>query len=562
MTARRPLVLTFAVAVVLGLGVGTAGSASAHTELLFTEPANGARATASPGAVVLHFTDHVTFTGDALRVNDGKGTPVTAGAPSHPGGSEQLVRIPLRPLPDGGYLVSWRVVSTDSHPIAGAFAFTVGDGAPLAPSAVAAARNDGDAAVSAFSAVARGLGYLALTALFGGLIFIAVCWRRGANDRFTRRLIAAGWALAVLTTVATLLLEGADAAGRGPEAMLSPDLVAQTLGTTFGVAHVVRLALLGVLAGGYLLLRRSEPSLRRRVITPLAVTVLGLSVLVTYPLGGHTGTGAGAPLATTVDVLHLIAMSAWVGGLILLTTRLLRRSASPDDLATAVPRFSRLALASVVVLGVTGSYQAWREAGSLEALRSTTYGSLVIAKVALFVVLVALGALARRYTQRRWIRRRPSAPGPGLGFFRASVTYETLIAVGALAVSASLVAANPARAVDPGTFRSALTLPGGGSVGLTLEPARVGTAALHVVVRDDAGRHRSVPEVRVGLAPPGGAGGLLPVALTSAGQGTYTASAVTLPTAGDWRLTVSVRTSEFDESSASTAILVRPRSEP
>jgi copper transport protein len=130
--------------------------------------------------------------------------------------------------------------------------------------------------------------------------------------------------------------------------------------------------------------------------------VISAALLTTWPLAGHAVTGRQVPLAIAADLLHLAAMTTWLGGLVLVAVTL-SRSAMAAELATMLPRFSRLAFACVLVLVVTGTYQAWRELGTVSVLVSTPLGRLLLIKTACVVLLVALGGLARRWVARNLI---------------------------------------------------------------------------------------------------------------------------------------------------------------
>ncbi|WP_143653038.1 CopD family protein, partial [Streptomyces sp. 13-12-16] len=159
-----------------------------------------------------------------------------------------------------------------------------------------------------------------------------------------------------------------------------------------GIALLTRLALL--LAAAVVLV----PLLRHR--TPRARLAAGaavsLALALTWAAAEHASAGIQVPLAMASSVLHLLATACWLGGLtaLLLT---LHRAKTPPPAAT-VTRFSRLALASVTVLVVTGVYQSWRGLGSWSALTETAYGRTLTVKLAATLFLLLAAALSRRWT--------------------------------------------------------------------------------------------------------------------------------------------------------------------
>ena len=99
--------------------------ASAHAVLLATTPAQGAVLTTPPRAVSLRYDEQVTYNPGAVRVYNEQGSRVDSGSISKP--SPDVVQVSLPPhLPDGAYVVTWRVISADTHPVEGAFTFQVG----------------------------------------------------------------------------------------------------------------------------------------------------------------------------------------------------------------------------------------------------------------------------------------------------------------------------------------------------------------------------------------------------------------------------------------------------
>lgn len=173
--------------------------------------------------------------------------------------------------------------------------------------------------------------------------------------------------------------------------------LAETLRSTYGVIHIARLVLLGITALLLMLAWRD-----RRAKSPYAYAVwpLGISLAVTFAAIGHARTTSPAWFSIPMDTAHVIAMAAWVGGLVIVVAALLP-SREPGQITDALGVFSRTAFTAVAVLAVTGSYAALRGVGSWAALERTEYGLLVIVKIVLFIGLIALGNVSRGIVRRR-----------------------------------------------------------------------------------------------------------------------------------------------------------------
>jgi copper transport protein len=239
-----------------------------------------------------------------------------------------------------------------------------------------------------------------------------------------------------------------------------------------------------------------------------------------------------------------------------------------------------------VAIVASGTVQAWRQLGSLGAVTSTSYGRILLVKVAVVAVVVGFAAVSRRVVQRRLsgggLVARPAGPGTDsldpdvetLGRLRRSVGIELGLSVVVLALAAMLVQAAPARAVAegpaggvdfgnvaPGAPTSApyaATLKAGKStVIVTGEPARTGTNQFHFTILDPGSQLQEVEEFSAQLSLASQGLGPINLPMQKLGPGHYTAANVLLPLGGDWRLKVSVRTSDIDEYQASTSVRIR-----
>jgi copper transport protein len=531
---RRRVAAPFAAFLAALLLVGLAAApASAHAVLVSTDPPAGAVLDRAPAAVSLRFGEPVEASFGAIRVYDAAARRVDDGAVRHPAGHGDTVAVALRPLAEGAYVVTWRVISADSHPVHGAFTFRVGHGTGGDEQALAArllAQQGGSAAVGGAFAVVRWLAFAALVLLVGGAAFVVLC--RPAAD--TRRLLTWAAAGVAVTALLGIALQGPYAAALPVRDAVRPAVLRAVLGTRFGRAWAAR-AVLALLA---------VPLVRRLPRTRWAAAALGLLLLGTAAVSGHASVGSLAPLVVASDVVHLGAASLWVGGLALLLGLVLRR-APVDEAAEVVGRFSPLAFGAVVVIAVTGTFQSWREVGSFGALLHTTYGHLLLAKIAGFVVLVALGSVGRR-----WVRDRPARD---LRAIRRSVGAEVVVAAAVLAFTALLVNAAPAKTAYARPFAATLTS-GDLSVNVVVDPAKAGRTDIHVYTLTTSGGIKEVAELTGALRLPAQDIGPIAVTFTRAGPGHFSAYAVDIPIPGRWSLDLTVRTSEFDESTVTTPL--------
>ncbi|MFI2825629.1 copper resistance CopC/CopD family protein [Streptomyces sp. NPDC018584] len=625
-----------------GAFLAGAAPASAHAALTGSDPKQGAVVDEAPAQVKLTFSEKVAMADGSVRVLAPSGKRADTGKTTDLGANTYGVKL-RKGLSDGTYTVAYQVVSADSHPVAGAFTFSIG--APSATKATLPDQEAGGGLVGVLYDIARYLSYGGFILVVGGAAFVLGCWPRGAGVRSVQRLVTYGWVTLTGATLALLLLR-APYTGSGKLAdAFDMGALGDVLNTKTGAALVSRLLLLAaaalfiaVLFGAYVKRDGPDEAAAKKDLTfGLAIggTVVAIGIAATWAMAEHASTGIQAGVAMPVDVLHLLAVAAWLGGLAALLVALFRTTSVE---AAAVRRFSRVAFTSVVVLAATGLYQSWRQVGSWSALTGTSYGQLLLVKIGLVAVLVGVASVSRRWTGRiaseaggvapeaaaaAVVEQRPAkksvtvtAPAgeaadtagargsgdssgdsgdsgdsersaqlarqraamatarekrirdadPHRSGLRRSVLTEAGVAVVLLAVTTALTTTEPGRTQEEAAKATAavaeaqrsgpLTLKvpfdtgsqdGKGTVRLELDPGRTGSNDLHVYVKRPNGSAFDIPEVKVSFTLKSKDLGPLPVTPSHIGTGHWTASGVQIPMAGDWKIAVTVRTSDIDQ---------------
>ncbi|MCE7081436.1 copper resistance protein CopC [Streptomyces sp. ST2-7A] len=506
-----------------------AGPAAAHASLTGSTPERDSVLDDAPVGVELTFSEEVGVSGDSIRVLDPTGERIDDGEVT---GGSGAYSVGLNPdLPDGTYTVVWQVVSADSHPVGGAFTFSIG--AP-SPTAVAMPETTVGGGLPGFLYdTARWTAYAGFLLLVGGAAFVLRCRPEAAGFRPVQRLIVLGWTLMTGASLALLVLRTPYLTGEMADiTRLSAvrDVVTEGWGTAL-VSRLLLLAAAGmflaVLLGTWARLtvppaeattdgdtaadtaasagtgtvekpsatdgagvpgvpgdtggseaERREAA-RRDLSFGLTVGggIVACGLAATWALSEHASTGPQTSVAIPMDIVHLLAAAVWLGGLATLVLLLFRDPALPGE---TVRRFSRLAFGSVVLLVVTGVYQSWRQVGSADLLFSTDYGQLLVAKVALVLLLLAVAWISRRWTA---LLTDPGpgapagpAPGPGAGRDTGDDTdggsgEPVAVAVGGTGDEEPAV--DPARAAQLARQRTAV-LRAGRRRELTAAPHRAG----------------------------------------------------------------------------------------
>ena len=377
-------------------------TASAHARLVRTEPASGAVLTSPPSRFVAVFDDTVRVGPGNAAVRNG-GASVLAGTPSAHG---RMLVLPLRPhLAHGAYSVRWSVISEDGHDVQGVLAFAVGAGQPVPEPTLHPAGETGVGTL-----LTRWLFFTGLLLAGGVAFFDLVVWRPLAHSGLPTSWIAVG--------LATMFVSG-------------QGLVhASHAGTATRFGIVVEISAAASAAGA----TAAAIAIADRTAAPFALA-LALAALPVPTLAGHSLDPGRSWIDAPLDLLHVTAAAVWLGGILALALIVPRLRAPSGLAAAAARRFSRIALASVLVVGATGVGRALAELSAVSQLWTTSYGEVIVVKTALFGLLLVLG----------WTSRSLLASAR----VRYSVSAELAVLLGLVAAVALLTALPPGRQANP-----------------------------------------------------------------------------------------------------------------
>jgi len=508
--------------------------ALAHATLESTDPAAGAVLDQSPSVITLKFSEAVDISLGAVRLFDGAGKAIDVGTAEHPGGQASVVQISVPQLADGSYVVDWRVVSADSHPIEGAFTFQVGQTANLQPGVIGdiVSREPTDRAAGTALTITRGVVTAAIALVFGGLLAIAL----GIADtsRRNRLIVIVSAVIGGIFGLLQLPLEVAYATGRSMSAVFDGGAWSDALDTRVGVAWLVRALLIGVVGVVLAVTMRHREQMWWRSV--LVAALLGVGVASAF--GGHGATGRWHDVGIVTTVIHVAAMAAWLGGLVLVLCDVTRIDGHRLHL------FSTLAAIAILLVTISGVVQAIRQLGSLDALTNTHYGILLMWKVAFVLLVVAVAAVSRRLVWRAELDR------PRL---QRTLAMEVVGAVAIVVVTAMLMGANPSQALTNKPF-SAQLVDNGYLASITIEPGRVGLNEMHLYLSNPQSSLTEPDDLHVQISDPSRGVAPIDVAMVRSGASHYTAPNLTFPYSATWTLTVAARYNTFDAVQFTTKV--------
>jgi copper transport protein len=531
----RGVVLTAGVAIALVAG---AGPAAAHAALTSAVPADGQQVDVPPDEVRLEFTEPVVPAPDGLRVHDAAGTVVPLAPPAGDGPSAVVRARFARPLVEGSYIVTWRVVSADGHPVAGALVFSVGDPEEIDASVMRQVFASGGVRPAAVAAiVVRWVGYLGVLIAAGGVVFLV--WSADERDRVAlarpvRRAAALGACAAGLAIVA----QAAQVSGAGLAVLARADLLGAELVSSVGLQSVLQVLALGVIVVAL----RGEGD--RWLPVALAAAVVAVVALV---VAGHTRTTQPAWLTVAADAVHASAAAVWIGGLVLLWPAVRRRcDGDVIGAAATVARFSSSATVAVIAVTAAGSVLGWLLVRTATALTSTAYGRVLIAKVLLAAAAIAVGV----YNNRRLVpavgaavpaEAAPAWPdGQARAWARLRRTVRIeIVALGlVVAVTAALVGTRPAAEATgaTGAYSTVVAVGNDTNLSVTVDPNTAGHNQIHLYLHDATGRPVEATDLTLRLSLPANDIGPIERTPTLVVPGHWVHAGRELAVPGRWRI--------------------------
>ncbi len=591
---RRALVFVVVTFTVL---FALAAPAFAHAVLEETTPTAAASLNTAPKSVTLTFSEHVDVRSDGIRVFDHNGNTISTGTPRHPNGNGAVVQVSLPKLDKGLYTVAWQATSADSHPIQGAFTWgyqaNASGKAAEAQTANVSKAEHGDRTVGVLLGVMRFGVFVGLALLLGAGWFAAYLWPEGRTALRVRQLLTGSLVLTSICTVGGFLLQGPYTSDKGLGQVFSTSQMSAVWDTRFGKVWVARLVLL-VLAA--LVLRMM---VRHRGPLPGwwfgVAGAIGLALSATPGLAGHASTGRWTALALPADMFHVLAMSVWLGGLVMLAIA----RTDEHSYARVAERFSGLALGAVVLITATGTFQAIRQLQPFSALWDSDYGRILILKLVGFAAILLIAAWSRRLVHgpglgivgnaknpqlaevgavvppggevpravgvATLVRDEPTVP-PSDGHqsrLKRSVRGELVFGAVILALTSMLVNTSPPHKVAPSGPLEATLAAGPVSFEIHFGPSdfKSGPTAgtpnqLHLTVLNKAGVPQDVVEMKATLSLP--SRGIPPIAvpLEHQDRGFYFGDGIKVPFPGTWQLNLTAFVTEVKSATASSPVPV------
>lgn len=495
------------------------GIASAHAILESSIPEASALLASSPKEIRLDFDEQVEATLGDVRIYDSEQREVANSNTVRSVSDTSVVTAEVPTLKNGVYVVVWRVVSADGHPVTGAFPFEIGTkstGTSAALLEEVLSRTETTSPLGNPMSILRLLGFLGLLLLIG---CVSLLWRSPllGNARIGKTLRYSSVSIAV-SSLGLLLMQGPYTAGKSWGSLFDSFLIGEVMQTRLGLALFIRA--ICAFAWGVIALTASASVSRRWRISVVTTAVI---TITTYAASGHQSAGTLPGIFVPLDMIHLVAISTWVGALLALAV-----VSKDNNVENEAKRFSQMATWSMPVVVVTGVVQGLHLLGGISTITQTHFGKLLLLKTLLVGAVVVFGSKARAKLQ--------------LGSFSSIakiIRRESALVVLVLAVTSLMVAQSPnAKPATPISY-SATKVQNGIVAELSVVPAVVGTAEVHVVLTPPGGSLTPVESVTVQFDLPSRSIPAIPVSMTEIGPNHWI-GIVQFPFSGAWNMNTRV----------------------
>jgi copper transport protein len=506
----------------LALAVLAPAAAFAHAVLVASEPSDGAMLAASPERITLTFNEPVAPLVLRLLAPDGEGRNI---AVTQDGAT--LAIVPAEALQSGTHLLSWRVVSADSHPVGGTVIFSIGYMSEAGPPPHAA-----NATVRAAVWLARVAIYIALFVGVGGAAFVV--WFGGSALYAVERILYATLVTGLIAVPLSVGLHGADLLG-APLTQVNNPAIWRT-GILSPYMASAAFAFAAIFAAQLTFAATSRDKAKLAAAT--AFVCLG----VAFAASGHASAASPQWLMRLGVFVHALGIAFWIGALLPLAGLLLAR---PRDAVASLRCFSRAIPTAVAALLLSGLVLAVVQVEEPAALWSTDYGGLLLAKLALLSILLSL-ALRNRFLLTRRVEAGEGAAAKALA---RSIGAEVVLALLIFAVAATWRFTPPPRALAALALTpTAIHIHTDRAIAdVRFDPGRAGTTAVSIFLMTGDFGPLDAKEVLLVLSR--GDAGIEAIRrpMEKGADGIWRLSAVPVPVPGRWKVRLDVLIGDFEK---------------
>jgi len=417
-------------------------SAYAHPFLVDSEPGQGQNAAVGTTQIIVFYSEAIEIDFSELKVFDSNGNKIDNMDTAYYEGESSLV-ITTPSLEDGVYTVTSKVLSKiDGHLVQAAIIFGVGE--TQVDLSLLEAQEESEITFLP-EAAARFPGIIGQTVILGSVISGIVIWgtQRKRFGKESRDLVnqAYRFKFAKLTGISLVAVFASNFIILAVQTLRLETSPIDVIDTAFGTTWLIRMIITIILLGIWFWMER-KPHLSPKKHIPMLAASLVL-IFTTTMMGHGAATELTAPII--LDYVHNLLASVWIGGVIFFGFVLLPTLASLDGIQKAkvtlamLPRYSGMITIALGILIITGPTLLWFLESDVASLTNSTYGSLIIAKIMLAIVLIGFGAFYQFKIQRQAERNLKSGKTFTFNKLSKPLKAEAMVGIALLGVVALLV---------------------------------------------------------------------------------------------------------------------------
>lgn len=541
----------------LPLTLGTFGQAHAHAVLLEASPSDGARLDLAPEEIALRFNELVTPVFINLIGPDGARVSIEDNLPSL--STELRLKLPEN-LPHGGYIISYRVISADTHPVGGSVTFLVGEGAlptVYEPQGI----EERETYWLGAKIVLRSMQNIALLLAAGGVLFLILVVGNSPILPAQRKIVVLGSIVAALASTLGIGVQGGLMMLGTASALFEPATWLTGAHTSAGISTLF------LIAGFFLC---SLSLFLNHIYARGSLGLMGAALACgSLSVTGHAATGG--LFLQALLFLHVLAVAYWIGALWPLNMVLTRLA--PQKAELVLERFSTIGIGAVLVLMATGGLTALNHLKSFEALASSPYGQLVLLKVFLVAALVGIALLNRFYLMPA-LRAREAKARQSLS---RNIRFEIALSLFILVLTAFLAHTSPQSVQaslseddhshnhhhhehhshkEAGFTHVATVESRGKTLNLSARSLSPGLNSFEMSFTDENGAAVRPMEVRLLISLPDQGIEAISRLPEEANDGSYRLQDISLPLAGQWDIRVDALINDFEKIIFLTELII------
>jgi len=519
----------------------------AHASVIDSTPKENEVLETAPETINIQFSEAIQTAFYSLEVYSESGKKVQISESRISGQNENVLETHLKKtLADGVYLVQWKVVSSDGHPVKGTIPFQVGVSTAKSNPIV---MDQDNTMPNSVQTILQSIQYVCFSILIGALFFRLVLVQEGLSFFDYKRIRWLLWlsysGLALSIFLSLPLKVTIDAEVGWLQAFNKDYIQAMLNETSFGPIWIGEILLLLVLFLMQYTMLENKTN-RLAVISYLIVSAL----MLCKALIGHTQAVSNQVMAVLMDFFHLQAMAVWLGGLLMLLIILSYKQIFLEHKNEwksfywrTIRKFSPWVMISVIVLIGTGIYSSIQHIPTFHALLDTVYGRLLLGKILLMLMMIGLGAY-------HFLKGKKQEKD-----LNASVRFEFSIGIIVLIVAALLTNVATASS-SPGPIEQTQITEGKEKIALSITPNQIGDNIIQVKLLNDAGRPlANLQQLTVKLVSQEIEDREVKLQLKETATGVYETNSI-FTMSGKWTVQVHGLTEKLDSIDATFTILI------